>query len=210
GIVKLKSRSLEEVNTELELAVKNQKEVNVNDKASVEAVNKKVWALTAEKEAYEKLFTMRKDRGKNLDPMEERLNSIPLVTEKTPTPIAGIRIKPNKTYQVDALVEYGKQMDVITKKSLLYSDALETVIERKQATQAAIDALLSEGWAAESLDVQKLMTQLDLYNKQQTQITGISETTKDALNQLGNSFQQLGSSIGGAAGSWFTFAATLL
>lgn len=56
----VKRRTLAEVNTELQEAVKLQGEVNVYDKAAVGEINKKVSALTAEKEAYEKLFAVQK------------------------------------------------------------------------------------------------------------------------------------------------------
>jgi len=209
---KEKMRTLDGVTAALALAKEAQGSVNSEDKKAVAAINKQVTALTLKKEALEKLYEVQKPREKvtKLAPMEQRLDVKAVVSGKKADPLAGLRIKPQVTYESDTLKDYSKELGIITQKQLLYGNALGTVIAKKEATQAAIDGLLSEGYSAESLEVQKLMGIYDQYNAQQTQIQGISEKTKETLSQMGSAFSTLGSGIGGAAGDWVSFAGTLL
>jgi len=208
----VKTRTLAAVKEELAAAVEEQASLNSLDTDSVRFSVRKVSALTLEKEALEKLYAVQRPRENvtNLSPMEQRLNITPVVSTKKVDPLAGLRIKPQVTYESDTLKDYSKELGIITQKQLLYGNALGTVIAKKEATQAAIDGLLSEGYAAESLEVQKLMGVMDQYNAQQTQIQGISEKTKEALSMMGGAFGTLGNSIGGAAGEWLGFAGTLM
>jgi len=207
-----KTRALDDVKAELTAALEEQGKLNSLDLKAVAASNLQVSALTAEKEALEKLYAVQKPREKiaKLAPMEQRLDVKAVVSGKKADPLAGLRIKPQVTYESDTLKDYSKELGIITQKQLLYGNALGTVIAKKEATQAAIDGLLNEGYAAESLEVQKLMGVMDQYNAQQTQIQGISEKTKETLSQMGSAFSTLGSGIGGAAGDWVSFAGTLL
>ncbi len=206
-----KMKTLDGVTAALTAAKEAQGAVNSEDKNAVAEINKQVSALTIKKEALEKLYVVsRPHTDKNLAPMEQRLDVVPVVSGKKEIKAPGLRIKPQQTYESDTLKDYSKELGIITQKQLLYGNVLGTVIAKKEATQAAIDGLLSEGYKAESIEVQKLMGVMDEYNAQQTQIQGISEKTKEALSQMGSSFSSLGSSIGGAAGSWISFAGTLL
>lgn len=206
-----KERTLNQVTKELDDAVTAQKATNTLDLAAVAAIKKKVSALTLEKEALEKLFAVQKPREAkgNLKAMDQRLNITPVVSDKKIT-APHLMTKKLVPYQEDVLVEYGRQMDIITQKQLLYGDVLQTVISRKEETQAAIDGLLNKGYSAESLEVQSLMDKLVLYDEQQNQITGISQKATETLLTMGGAFNTLGSAIGGAAGSWISFAGTIM
>lgn len=209
--IQAKSRSLDDVNTDLKAQNEAMGKVNVTDTKAVALIQEKISKLTLEKEAYEKLFavTRPRDAKGNLKELDQRLTITPVMSDKK---VAAPHLMNKKliTYEDTALQDYAKELGIITQKQLLYGNVLDTVIAKKQATQAAIDGLLSEGYSAESLEVGRLMEQMSLYNDEQTRITGISEKASESLYAMGGAFNTLGSAIGGAAGGWISFAGTIM
>lgn len=121
----VKRRTLAEVNTELQEAVKLQGEVNVYDRAAVAEINKKVGALTAEKEAYEKLFAVQK-AGKPRDTNRP-------AEMKGPAPASATIAQPVET------------VPGLQKSSVAANEMTKTLEEMKQKAAETRDAISQLG-----------------------------------------------------------------